>query len=300
MTQLYLNTLNFSVNYFIDAHFIYSYKDSDGRFDDVRFCNYLSASVKQDYLKLQANLENSMEVKHTLKKAKKMLEHINELEGYAKNFNRNNFDQHADFSVFIAENLHLTNDHITNQGEYTYLCVVLLTLFHIKAGELKSDLEDLIAEYEEKAAGHTGHLENYYTSASYDNFDITYQVVDSSEINSSEKEESTIDEILDILKNRQKKREKLLWENADLLFALFMVLVDLKIIISADGKTRPDNIHLAEIIHDNFNVKVNKGKGFFTLQSLEKYFSRTNTEHKKYSNKEKYIKEISKALQSVK
>jgi hypothetical protein len=101
---------------------------------------------------------------------------------------------------------------------------------------LKSELEDLLAYYENKLTiNESGESQGQFIStiSSQKQIEISYQILVPEESVSEKKtfikNETPID-----FDNQQNKRGKIIWKDADLLFAIYFVLLDLKIIVMPD------------------------------------------------------------------
>jgi hypothetical protein len=295
MTSLSLKTFDFSIDYFINEQFVSNCQDYTHQFDVAKFDHYLFSSIKLDYLKIEYNLKNDFQVIYTIERTKELLGHIDNLATQCKAFKRNRFDKPEKFTEFLTTKLKLNERGKIVSGEYIYLCLTLVNVFPNRVEMLKSELEDLLVYYENKLTINVpdeSQKQFISNTSSQKQHIISYQISAEKEPNSEKKIETPI-----TFENQQNKRGKIIWKDADLLFALFFVLLDLNVIVKADCKTAPDYLHFAEIIFNNFYVKKKKGKGFYTLLSLEKEFSPNSTEFKKHSKVAKYKKELLNILQ---
>jgi hypothetical protein len=236
MTSLSLSSFNFNVDYFISEQFLSNCQNSTSRFNEEKFDNYLFSSVKRDCWKIESNFKNDYKVTFTIKRAKELITHLEEIATECKAFNRNRFNKPEKYIEFVTNKLKLSDQCKAVSGEYIYFCLTLLHIFPNRVEMLKSELEDLLAYYENKLTiNESGESQGQFIStiSSQKQIEISYQILVPEESVSEKKtfikNETPID-----FDNQQNKRGKIIWKDADLLFAIYFVLLDLKIIVMPD------------------------------------------------------------------
>ena len=320
MTSLSFESLKFSVDHFTDIKFVSDYNDTIGRFDEHKFENYVGATVNLDYLKIRYRLKNKIQVENTISEAKELLQHIDRLALQCRGFEREHHKEYQEFVAFVNENLKLNRKGFKYTGDYIYSCLTLLHAFSRKSTALKTDIDNLLAQYEnilvesvEPAPinnnSNTKSIVWPYTTTFFDEQQhIKYQAFHTDQ---SAMLEEHIDKKKPTVTTANSntpavteepmpgKEHKLTIPSLDNIMAYLCALKETKWIVT-DDETEPTSKQLAELIYTNFKVKKKKGEGFYPFDTIERYFGINNDEASKNSKFEKLKKEFLKALQSGK
>lgn len=271
MTALTLNVNKLSTGYYSEDAFQKEYKDLDRHFDDQKFAKYIDKLLLEDLEKIQHLFIDPKDIQAIIRYVQYISKTALETAASCR-YSMELLDESIKNVVKRIEN----NAYFGRECEkdYTKYDVYITQMMHL-----------VVAYRIEKL--------NYKIQKILDHYNFIIDEKKESDENLSNKGN-------DIPKEQPVIREKLKIKDPDPLIGFFSAIRDLKIITEEDERATPENKHLAEIICHNFNVKKAKGKGFFTEQTLEKYFTRNNTEHLKYSKRDKFKKEFLKILQSVK
>jgi hypothetical protein len=333
MTPLLFNIYKLNISNFSQVDFGQQYRTSTGKLDQKKFGKYIDDCFLEDFGVIQNLLINSPDKEAVIKIVRFLLNNLDETIKKCRSFDcaslkkdREKYYEHM--LLTLRYTLQGFGDVCAN--EYGYLCLVIFHIFQREAAKFKQTIEELLEVFEpptskvkiittkrdrritfEKILGqYDTHVafEEYLTKRNPERaleqimmgLDIHAEII---KIENPTSESNTTASNADILVTEQipiAKEPDLVIMNVDDIIAIMCALRELKIVISSDGENKPPtNKQLAEIIFAKFKVKKKKGEGFFTLQTLEKYFKQVNDEASKYSRFEKRKKEILKALQSV-
>ena len=245
------------------------------------------------------------------------MQHIDGLSLQCRGFEREYHKEYQEFVAFVNENLKLNRENLEYTGEYVYTCIALLYAFSRTSASLKTDIENLLAHYENIAAEPApasepkiNSKEWFYTTTSHDeehgiNHQTSYAdqpAMQEEHIDKKKPEIITANNStpLVIEEPTHGKKSKLIIKSVDDIIAIMCALKETKGIYTDDDGTEPTSKQLAEIIYTSFKVKKEKGEGFYPFDTLERYFGLKNDESSKSSKFEKRKKEFLKALQSGK